>query len=168
MNRIALAALILSIAAGNPPASAADSNDRAYSAPASSFKASSDVRLLDTSKAQNIAHKNVTVDDTRTDNAVELQERTEFESTNTIKVLNNMGSTGNLYTADQLESKTGKPTTKQGLEKIPHGSKALFSGTGTQIIPAAASKEGASTAAEEEPSAKQAGEKKKAARVLIS
>lgn len=163
LTRIFFMTFVFAGATGNSLCCAANSDDVAYSAPASSFKASSGVRLMDTSKSESITHTNVTVDDTRENAQAEVQERTEFESANTVKVLNNMGRSGNLYTAGQLESKTGQPTTKAGVEKIAKGTTVRFSATGTEIV------EPDSWEVETPgPSSKPAKEEKKSPRVFVS
>lgn len=106
-----------------------------FSKPASSFQASSGVKYYASTKnAQTVEHTNVSVDDTREDNTVDVQEYAEVSTKTSVTVLNNMGGSASVYGADKLESKTGDPVEKKGLVEIGYGHSARFHTGGTHII----------------------------------
>ncbi len=133
---IGLAILFVLLSAGQAgiAAEATASRDTRTWAPKSTLKSSEDVRYLDPQNAQAVTHTNVSVDDTTDDAAAEVQQKTEWKTSNTVTVLNNMGPSGKIYTAEDLDSKTGQPTEKKGVVEIPKGKSARFNTAGTVIL----------------------------------
>ena len=108
----------------------------------SSFKESKNGRseFGNTGEEQVIQHTNMTVDDTTDNEDVEVQQKDEWKETNTIKVINNLGSSSasRIYSADQLPNKFGGAIVKKGITEVPEGATARISGTETEILPSIA------------------------------
>ena len=125
--------MTLSVASAKAPD---ESTDTKYSKPSSSFKPSTDVKYLSTEDKKTIEHVNVSVDDTTGNALAQVQEKAEWKMKNEITVLNNMGdsSDSKVYSAEELESKTGEPVEKKGVVEVAKGDDVRFTTEGHKVI----------------------------------